>query len=200
MAEAYTNIKSFVFINGLRSNPFYIRNGVRQGGVLSSLLFLIFIDSLLKELETSSLETAICDINAGNPTLADDISLIAMTPVNLQKMIEIAQNYVKKWLLQKSYSKSFVMLMTASKRNASQHFTWKINSQPLKVVKAARHVGILMSSNFKSRYCNCRCMSKKESSLSFYFWVCFQNPDINKPVFQSQTVLFCSSTSLLIWL
>ena len=42
-------------------------------------------------------------------------------------------------------------------------------------------------------------MLKRESSLSFYFWVCFQNPDINKPVFQSQTVSFCSSTSLLIW-
>ena len=149
IAEAYTNIKSIVFINGIRSNPFYIRNGVRQGGVLSSLLFLIFIDSLLKELETSSLGTAICDINAGNPTLADDISLIAMTPVNLQKMIEIAQNYVKKWLLQISHSKSFVMMMTASKRNAPQHFTWKINSQPLKVVNVARHVGILMSSNLK---------------------------------------------------
>ena len=147
--EAYTNIKSIVFINGIRSNPFYIRNGVRQGGVLSSLLFLIFIDSLLKELETSSLGTAICDTNAGNPTLADDISLIAMTPVNLQKMIEIAQNYVKKWLSQISHSKSFVMVMTASKRNAPQHFTWKINSQPLEVVNTARHVGILMSSNLK---------------------------------------------------
>ena len=73
---------------------------------------------MLKELETSSLGIAISDINAGNPTLADDTSLIAMTPVNLQKMIEIAQNYVKKWLLQISHSKSFVMVMTASKRNA----------------------------------------------------------------------------------
>ena len=71
-----------------------------------------------------------------------------MTPINLQKMIEISQNYVRKWLLQISHSKRFVMVMSASKRNAPQHFTWKIYSQPSEVV-TARHVGILMSSNLK---------------------------------------------------
>ena len=68
-------------INGVQSIPFDIRRGVRQGGVLSSLLFLIFIDGLLRELEQSGFGTGFfCDLQAGNPTLADDLTLIAMTP------------------------------------------------------------------------------------------------------------------------
>lgn len=70
-----------------KSKPFEIKNGVRQGGVLSSLLFLIFIDSLLKELEQSGLGAFVCELETGNPTLADDLSLVAMTPLNLQKNV-----------------------------------------------------------------------------------------------------------------
>ena len=51
--QAYKEMKSIVMINGVQSIPFDIQRGVRQGGVLSSLLFLIFIDGLLRELEQS---------------------------------------------------------------------------------------------------------------------------------------------------
>ena len=83
--QSYKEMKSIVMINGVQSIPFDIRRGVRQGGVLSSLLFLIFIDGLLRELEQSGFGTVVCDLQAGNPTLADDLTLIAMTPSLLNR-------------------------------------------------------------------------------------------------------------------
>ena len=98
----HKGMKSIVMINGVQSKPFEIKNGVRQEGVLSSLLFLTFIDGLLKELEQRGLGAVVCDLETGNPTLADDLTLITMTPVHLQKMLLIVGRYVNKWLLRVS--------------------------------------------------------------------------------------------------
>ena len=97
--QAYIGMKSIVMINGVQSKPFDIKSVVRQGGVLSSFLFLIFINGLLRELEQSGFGTVVCDLQAGNPTLADDLTFIAMTPMPLQKMLSIVECYVNKWLL-----------------------------------------------------------------------------------------------------
>ena len=105
-------MKSIVFINGKQSKTFKIKNCVRQGGVLSSLLFLIFIDGLLKELEQSGLGAFICELETGNPTLADDLSLVAITPLNLQKMLLIAERYMNRWLLTINYTKSFIVIVS----------------------------------------------------------------------------------------
>ena len=86
--QAYMRMKSIVMINGVQSKPFHIKR-VRQGRVLSSLLFLIFIDGLLRELEQSGFGTVVCDLQAGNPTLADDLILIAVTPLLLQKYYQL---------------------------------------------------------------------------------------------------------------
>ena len=115
-------MKSIVMINGVQSMPFDIQRGVRQGGVLSSLLFLILIDGLLRELEQSGFGTVVCDLQAGNPTLADDLTLIAMPPSLLQKMLSIVESYVNKWLLTISYTKSFIMIVSLSKKFTNCNF------------------------------------------------------------------------------
>ena len=137
--QAYIGMKSIVMINGVQSKPFDIKRGVRQGGVLSSLLFLIFIDGLLRELEQRGFDTVVCDLQAGNPTLADDLTLIAMTPMLLQKMLSIVECYVNKWLLTISNTKSFIMIVSPSKKFTSCNFLWKINSHPLEITTKVTH-------------------------------------------------------------
>ena len=149
--QAYIGMKSIVFINGKQSKPFKIKNGVRQGGVLSSLLFLIFIDGLLKELEQSGLGAFICELETGNPTLADDLSLVAITPLNLQKMLLIAERYMNRWLLTINYTKSFIVIVS-NRKITSSVFRWTINSHPLEITSKTTHVGIQISSDMKSDY------------------------------------------------
>ena len=45
------NVCARVSWNGQFSNKFSVSNGVRQGGVLSPILFTVYIDDLLTELE-----------------------------------------------------------------------------------------------------------------------------------------------------
>ena len=53
----YSDLEEYVFCQGARSRQYTILQGIRQGGVLSPWLFLLFIDDLIKELQMLSTET-----------------------------------------------------------------------------------------------------------------------------------------------
>ena len=57
--NTYVSVRSRVIVNGKLSDWFDIGIGLRQGCVLSPLLFLIFINDLIRELNDSNLGVAI---------------------------------------------------------------------------------------------------------------------------------------------
>ena len=75
------------------SNSFNVVNGVRQGGVLSPILFAIYIDVLLKKLENSGYGCHVGHEFFGALGSADDITLLSPTVYALQKMIDICVLY-----------------------------------------------------------------------------------------------------------
>ena len=56
---------------------FHVSNGVRQGGVLSPMLFAVYIDSLLEMLEASGVGCYSGGCFVGAVCYADDIVLLA---------------------------------------------------------------------------------------------------------------------------
>ena len=72
----YSEVKSSVVLNDRMTEWFDIEIGLRQGCVLSPLLFLIFINDLLKELKASGLGITIGAMKVSNLTFADDIALL----------------------------------------------------------------------------------------------------------------------------
>ena len=71
------------------SEYFSVSNGVKQGGVLSSMLFSLYIDLLLQKLEQSGVG---CHINGnfmGVLSCADGITLIRPSIWGINKMLKI---------------------------------------------------------------------------------------------------------------
>ena len=58
------------------SEPFTVANGVKQGAVISPLLFSIYIDNLFKELKHLGLGCHVGPTFAGAFGYADDVALI----------------------------------------------------------------------------------------------------------------------------
>lgn len=85
----YTEAKCSVLHSGETSEVFVVKNGVRQGCVLSPLLFITVLDEVLREASTESLGIW------WNPTrklgdldFADDIALLTNTHTNMQTLLD----------------------------------------------------------------------------------------------------------------
>ena len=53
--NSYTDMSSCVMVNGILSDKFPVLQGVRQGGILSTWLYLLFIDELLYSYKTQAM-------------------------------------------------------------------------------------------------------------------------------------------------
>ena len=65
-----------------------LKSGVRQGGVLSPILFNIYMNSLIRSLSVSDLGCHINGVYIGCLTYADDIILLSASVVHIQRMLD----------------------------------------------------------------------------------------------------------------
>jgi len=93
----YESSACAVLWEGEQSQTFCIKQGVKQGAILSPLLCRLFVNDLLVTLEQSGLGVKISNVYCGAPMYADDLPLIASSPHELQAMIDIVSQYATKW-------------------------------------------------------------------------------------------------------
>eukprot|EP00732_Lithocolla_globosa_P002453 Lithocolla_globosa_v1_NODE_1612_length_2444_cov_4.514417.p1 type:complete len:535 gc:universal NODE_1612_length_2444_cov_4.514417:2019-415(-) len=94
----YTGAVSAIRLNGMLTEWFPIENGVKQGCLLSPLLFSLYINDLISLLNDSkrgihidNTERICCLF------YADDIVLIAETADDLQELLNISHSWCQKW-------------------------------------------------------------------------------------------------------
>ena len=75
---------------GKLSTSFAELQGVRQGSVWSPSVYKLFVNPLIKKLESESLGFKIGNVFVGTPMCADDLLLVSSKPDELQTMI----NYI----------------------------------------------------------------------------------------------------------
>ena len=88
----YANDRACVKLNGKRSESFNIDIGVRQGCILSPLLFNIFLCDLAKSLQEIKCP-AIGNINS--LFWADDLVMFSDSEIGLQNMLSTLEKYCK---------------------------------------------------------------------------------------------------------
>ena len=75
------------------SKPFTPVNGVKQGGILSPILFTVYIDALFLAFNKQSIGCHIGHTFMGAFGYADDVILLAPCKSSLTCMLQIAQKY-----------------------------------------------------------------------------------------------------------
>ena len=105
--QYYQNVQSAVMTDGGITDWFDVNVGVRQGCVVSPLLFDVFVDRLAREVKRLGLGVA---TGGGSLLLyADDIVVLAESQEDLQKMMNAVHAFCKRWRLQVNMSKTKVM-------------------------------------------------------------------------------------------
>ena len=89
----YTNDRAYIKLDGKITKSFTINQGVRQGCVLSPLLFNIFMADLARSLDTTDVGFMLENIRVNSLFWADDIALFANSPQELEKLLDIVATY-----------------------------------------------------------------------------------------------------------
>ena len=75
------------------TGSFHVSNGVKQGGVLSPILFSIYMDELIDRLKLAGIGCYVGKVFAGITGYADDINLLAPTKSSLSRMLGITTQF-----------------------------------------------------------------------------------------------------------
>ena len=93
LLQMYTGSKACIFWNGLFSNMFAVNNGVKQGGILSPLLFCVYFDVLINILTQSGYGCYIGLVFLAVFVYADDVVLLAPTATAVRHLLSISDNF-----------------------------------------------------------------------------------------------------------
>ena len=106
----YDKVESSVLVETNNTDFFTIEVGVRQGCILSPILFLLFINGLVEEIKKSGKGVLYGKVKIAILLFADDIVLIAENREDLEILMEITNEYSKKWRFDFNYDKSAVVI------------------------------------------------------------------------------------------
>ena len=107
----YENVKSCVKHCSSYSDYFNYAVGLRQGEVMSPLLFSLFVEDLELFLQNDvSSGLSIDDIVLILLLFADDMAIIGKSPGEVQKHLDLVSNYCKCWGLKVNTDKTKIMV------------------------------------------------------------------------------------------
>ncbi len=145
------------------SGQFGVVNGVKQGGVLSPLLFAVYIDGLIIRLEETGVGCHMGIRFIGTLVFVDDLKLLTPTLSWLKILIDVCENYAKEFNIKFNGSKSCLLLFKGRNCKISTRGV-TVNGVPLTVSETAVHFGHHMSTKDKE----CTVNAARNS-----FWISF---------------------------
>ena len=127
---------------GCYSAPFPCKNGIKQGAVLSPVLFCIYMDTLLARLSQSDTGCYYGHLFAGAICYADDLTLLAPTPPAMQALLDICSEFAVEYEVQFNCAKSNVVLFGDNRRRHRPAFL--LSGAALPYCDNASHLGLLI--------------------------------------------------------
>ena len=137
---------------GITSDYFSAFNGVKQGGVISPVLFCIYIDDLLHSLSLSGFGCFIGSAFTGALAYADDIVLICPSPYAMRRLLSLCDSFAAKFDIKFNANKSkFLVIIPKCLRSVYKNVEsclFSIGGQQLECVDSYCHLGHIISSSF----------------------------------------------------
>ena len=127
--------------NSSLSSSFGVSNGVRQGGVLSPILFTIYIDELLLRLSKLGVGCHSGHYFGGSLSYADDIALLAPSPSALRALLHECEVYAREFNLVFNGSKTQLICFRLKSSVALPSNAFKFLGHSLTFAYSVTHLG-----------------------------------------------------------
>ena len=138
VSALYKQAQSSVILNNNIGEPFSTTVGVRQGCLLSPVLFNLFLENIMREvLDSFDSSVSLGGRIISNLRFADDIDLIAKSNQELQELTDRLADRSRAYGMEVSSVKSKVMVNSLD--NATANIT--LNGETLEVVESFKYLG-----------------------------------------------------------
>jgi hypothetical protein len=133
------------------SEYFLAANGVKQGAVMSPVLFCVYIDELLISISKAGVGCYIGGIFVGAFAYADDIVIVAPSATALRSLLTICDDYAREYCIAFNAAKSKCLVVLPSKRRWLQPYVdncrFFIGNKPIELVNSFCHLGHIISND-----------------------------------------------------
>ena len=137
----YEGVNCAVRVNDSLTPWFKVPKGVKQGCLLSPILFAIYIDDLALSIKNLNCGIDVKDANISILLYADDIVLLAPTEEYLQMMLDKVHEWCFKWRLELNGEKSQIVHFRPGKRECSK-VIFKCGDLTLKYTQSYKYLGL----------------------------------------------------------
>ena len=145
LKSLYENVKCTVRINGRQSDWFSVGTGLKQGCILSPLLFNGYINDLVKKLNELD-----CGIKFNETSIisillyADDIVIMSDCEAKLQAMLKCLNDWCKQWGLVINFEKSKIVHFRPCSKSRSD-IEFQCGDDVIETVNQYKYLGVIIS-------------------------------------------------------
>ena len=148
LINLFRNQNVYIVFNGVRSESWLIGNGVRQGGIISPILFNFYINDILKVISETNVGCSLCYYMLNIIGYADDLVLLVPTSRGLQILLDKLTDMLNDLCLILNVTKSACMIFRAKKfRRYSFTPCITISGTKLKIVNECKYLGTIITSD-----------------------------------------------------
>jgi hypothetical protein len=148
----YSETESVVLVDGEETRPFKLRQGVKQGSVLSPVLYAVFLDGVVAELKQRGLGVVVEGVWMGAALYADDTVLLAASREELVEMMAVVEEYSRRWRFRVNAAKTKVMVFgekKAVRAEAAKQRAWRMGGGVVEEVEVFKYLGVELALNGK---------------------------------------------------
>ena len=169
LEELYSGVECEVRVSDVLSDPFEVMTGLRQGCVLSPLLFSLYINGVVEKLR----EAKVC-IRCGVPALlfADDMVILTEGEEERRRGLGVLEEWCSEWAMKVNADKCGVMHIRRKgfvKRTTS---IFSVGGEKLKVVESYEYLGCIVNEHMDCREMVRERATTGRGALSAWQWRC----------------------------
>ena len=188
LAYWYCHQEMHVRWGSTSTSSFHVSNGVKQGGILSPMLFNVYMDQLSIRLNRSGIGGDIGGHLINHLCYADDLCLISLSSAGMQSLLDICNSYAIEHVLTYNSNKSY-SLCFKPKHIKFARPCFYLNRLEIPRVDQCKYLGIMICTKncdidlkrqMRKFYANINILSRKFAKCS---------PDVKCTLFKS----FCSN-------
>ena len=143
----YSNAYVSTLFNGVKTESWKIGNGVRQGGILSPLLFSFYINEVLETISNMPVGCSLPGFKTCVLAYADDLIFLAPSGTGLQSMLDSLDELLSNLCLTINPQKSSYMLFKHRGNKTGGTPDVRLSGITLNRVSNCKYLGVILTEN-----------------------------------------------------